>query len=689
MSVRAHRIVMVLALLAAVQSIYAQRTSIKVTSFEPNEMDQSHNTSRQKSDNNGDLTALVIVHTKVSGFTFSAGSAFCETDGPELENDETLYFVHVSKGTKKMTIKNDKYGKPLDFDFTNRLKLMTYDMYITTGDVVVISNDYVEKQWVTIDVTPAGALPYAMLEISEKNVNEDPNQTTMRTRPLDSGHFQEQMEVGTYWIKVTAGEEYGEYNGRLVVKGNETNNVPIKLVPHYGWLKLDGASAADNVTIYIDRKVQQNKSGSIQLASGQHDITIVRPLYKEWKAKINISDGETLTYNPPLEANFAETTFTVTDDPEAEIYIDGHFEGKGTCKRPLEPGSYTIEARKENHKERSRVVTITTREATTINLEAPVPLMGSLNITSSPAGATIKIDGKDYGKTPWTVNTILIGKHVVQFSHPNCKTVAHEVTVRQGEQTDLNVNLSSIGSFTFDTNTGYGILYIDGKYMGSIPYTWEATSGTYDIEVSSYGYKKFHKKNYVLNINKPNVMIKLRRQLINKGEFYIDLGGSVGAQKGIAANMGFYAGNFNMEANVKYLPSQKSEEIKWIGNSLDDKSFQYNPMLVAGGRIGWGIICGTRFRITPQVGAYAIMLKETNLTEGSTSAVVEKGSCATVTAGIRFMLGITRHIGLAVVPEYMFHAASSPGYKLLREVSPTIKGWSEGFNTNMYLTFYF
>ena len=108
-----------------------------------------------------------------------------------------------------------------------------------------------------------------------------------------------------------------------------------------------------------------------------------------------------------------------------------------------------------------------------------------------------------------------------------------------------------------------------------------------------------------------------------------------------------------------------------------------------GGKIGWGIICGTRFRITPQVGAYAIMLKEGFVDGNSGSAVVEKGSCATVTAGARFMLGLTPHIGLAVTPEYMFNVAASPGYKALREVSPTIKKWSDGFNLNMYLTFYF
>ena len=687
------RVVMVLSLLTAAQTISAQRTSIKVQSFEANDTDLSYNTSRQKEDNNGNLCALIIVHTSVSGFTFSAGSAFCETDGPELDNGENLYFVHIAKGTKKMTIRNDKYGKPLDFDFNTRLQEKTYDMFLKTGDVVVISNDYVEKQWTLIDVTPLSAVPFAMVEISTATVDKDPNQQTMTPVALNSnGHLEKQLEVGTYWIKVSAGNEYGEYNGKLVVKGDEAIKLPINLVPHYGWLKLEGASAAENVTVYIDRKVQQHKNGPIQLASGQHEIRIIRPLYKQWSGNITISDGETLSYNPPLEANFAETTFTVPNDPEAEIYIDGQFEGKGTCKRPLEPGNYTVETRKENHHKQSKVVQITTtKKAETFELDPPVPIMGTLTITSSPSGASIKLDGVDIGRTPKTINRILIGRHEVQFSAPNCKTEARAVTVKQGEETNLNVNLSSMGSFTFNTNTGYGILYIDGKYMGSIPYTWEAPSGTYDIEVSSYGYKKYHKKDYVLNINTPDVMIRLKRQLITKNEFYIDLGGSIGAQKGVAANIGFYAGNFNMEANVKYLIGAKSQPIEWKNNYnyFDGVQYEYKPMIVMGGKMGWGIICGTRFRITPQVGAYAILLKEGYINSSSGHAVVEKGSCATVTAGARFMLGLTPHIGLAVTPEYMFNVAASPGYKLLRETDPTIKKWSDGFNLNMYLTFYF
>lgn len=697
--VGALRVVMVLVLLTAAQTISAQKSGINVTSFEVNEMDQSHITSRQKEDLNGNLCALIVVHTSsnASGFIFSSGSDFCETDGPELSNGENLYFVHIAKGTKKMTIRNDKYGKPLEFDFHTRLQEKTYDMFIKTGDVVIISNDFVEKQWAILDVTPLSAVPFTMVEISTETVDKDPNQQTLTAVAIDAnGHMEKQLQVGTYWIKVTAGNEYGEYNGKLVVKGDEAIKLPINLVPHYGWLKLEGASAGENVTIYIDRKMQQHKNGTIQLASGLHEIRIIRQLYKEWKANITISDGETLTYDPPLEANFSETTFTVPNDPEAEIYIDGRLEGKGTCKRPLEPGSYTVETRKDNHHKQSKVVQITTtKKAEVFELDAPVPIMGVLSITSSPSNASIKLDGEDVGRTPKTINHILVGKHVVQFSAPNFKTEAREVTVKQGEQTDLNVALSSIGSFTFNTNTGYGILYIDGKYMGSIPYTWEAPAGTYDIEVSSYGYKKFHKKNYALNINKPDVMIRLKRQLITKNEFYIDLGGSICAQKGVAANIGFYAGNFNMEANVKYLIGAKSQPIKWDNNYnyFSNYTYEYKPKIVMGGKIGWGIICGTRFRITPQVGAYAIMLKETKTSDtGSTSegpVVVEKGSCATVTAGARFMLGLTPHIGLAVTPEYMFNVAASPGYKLLREIDPDIKKWSDGFNLNMYLTFYF
>jgi len=496
-------------------SVTAQGTSIKVTSFEANEMDMSHYTTRQKEDNNGNVCALIVVHTSsnASGFTFSAGLDFCETDGPELSDGENLYFVHIAKGTKKMTIRNDKYGKPLEVDFHTKLKEKTYDMYIKTGEVIVINNNFAEKQWVIIDVTPLSAVPLTLVEISTETVDKDPNQQTLTAVALNAnGHLEKQMKVGTYWIKVTAGNEYGEYNGKLVVKGDEVLKLPINLVPHYGWLKLEGASAAENVTVYIDRKVQRLKNGTIQLASGQHEIRIIRPLYKQWTANITISDGETLTYNPSLEANFPETTFTVPNDPEAEIYIDGRLEGKGTCKRPLEPGSYTVETRKDNHHKQSKVVQITTtKKAEVFELDAPVPIMGTLIITSSPSGASIKLDGKDIGRTPISINRILVGKHIVQLSAPNCKTEARQVTVRQGEQTDLNVNLSSVGTFTFNTNTGYGILYINGKYMGNIPYTWEAPSGYYDIEVSAYGYKKFHEKNYLLNINKPDVMIRLKR----------------------------------------------------------------------------------------------------------------------------------------------------------------------------------
>ena len=69
--------------------------------------------------------------------------------------------------------------------------------------------------------------------------------------------------------------------------------------------------------------------------------------------------------------------------------------------------------------------------------------------------------------------------------------------------------------------------------------------------------------------------------------------------------------------------------------------------------------------------------------------VLDNPSCVSMMIAARFMLGLTPHIGLTVVPEYMFRIAESPGHKLLTPVSPIIDKWSKGFNLNMFLTFYF
>ena len=76
-------------------------------------------------------------------------------------------------------------------------------------------------------------------------------------------------------------------------------------------------------------------------------------------------------------------------------------------------------------------------------LPAPSPLYGSINVSSTPDGATIKLDGQPVGETPLLLNNVLVGKHTVQLELAGKGTYSGSVDVREGEISDLNEELKA------------------------------------------------------------------------------------------------------------------------------------------------------------------------------------------------------------------------------------------------------
>jgi len=66
---------------------------------------------------------------------------------------------------------------------------------------------------------------------------------------------------------------------------------------------------------------------------------------------------------------------------------------------------------------------------------------GLLQIVARP-WADITLDGAAVGTTPFRALKVAAGKHVVVFTHPDYKPFRRQVTVRSGETSRLEVDLS-------------------------------------------------------------------------------------------------------------------------------------------------------------------------------------------------------------------------------------------------------
>jgi hypothetical protein len=121
---------------------------------------------------------------------------------------------------------------------------------------------------------------------------------------------------------------------------------------------------------------------------------------------------------------------------------------------------------------------------------------GALSITSTPAGASVSVDGTSRGTTPVTLTGLSASTHTVRLSLQGYGDVTKTVTITAGGTNTLSVPLEKSSSATgalqvISTPDGAAIT-IDGGPQGTTPNTISGlAAGSHTIKVTKSGYTDY------------------------------------------------------------------------------------------------------------------------------------------------------------------------------------------------------
>ena len=272
--------------------------------------------------------------------------------------------------------------------------------------------------------------------------------------PDGQGYVTTLLNNGSYNYSVSSKSYYTE-TGSFIVNGAKVIK-NIKLRPAHGWLSVSGSGVLQGASVYVDGElIGTAPIKSDKLASGKHSVRIVKSLYKTFEGEVTISDGKTSDYAPSLVADFATVTLAVGNN--CDIYINDELKGKGSWRGDLATGAYIFEARKEGHTTTSisRTIEATPAEQK-YNIPAPTPILGALNITSSPIMADVYIDNKLVGQTPLSID-LIVGKHTVKVVKDNLGIEPQNIAISEGKTENLNFTLTEMvpqGIIKYTTKNG-------------------------------------------------------------------------------------------------------------------------------------------------------------------------------------------------------------------------------------------
>lgn len=303
------------------------------------------------------------------------------------------------------------------------------------------------------------------------------------------GQIAKSFKVGeNHAWKIECDMYHTESGSITIVKDTVAMTVDKVLRPAFGYVNIV-SNPENGATVFIDnKKVGETPFRSDRLKSGEHTVRVMKEMFSTIEKTFVISDGNTTELKLNMAANFVNVK--VTTDKDANIYIDNELVGKSAWSGRMTEGDHVFEARKESHRNSVYNCKLVLGKDENIVIPNPEPIYGVLDISTTPMGAKIIIDGKTYGVTPRIINDILIGEHNLRLEKPNCATLEKQVTILENEMITVNETLSEAKNVTISSDSKGDKIFVNGIYVGTSPVTTNIKFGKAKIAAEHNGVRE-------------------------------------------------------------------------------------------------------------------------------------------------------------------------------------------------------
>ena len=406
-------------------SLWGYSQTLSVSSFRLLESDLTANTSgTTEKDQNGETAALIKVVTTQMGFSFDCGSlGIVKTVQKPSE-----VWVYVPHGIKKMTVSHPQLGLLRDYNIPVPIEAArTYELVLTSGTVQTIVRQDAGGQYFVLTIEPENAVVY--IDDNEVEVN--------------NAVVSKLLSYGKHTYRITAPLYHSEAGFAEIGKSKLEQTISLK--PDYGIVSLS-TTPEEGANVYLDDEAEPIGVTPVttkKLSKGLHRFKIQKSGYVSKDVSFDVKgDGSTQFLPIAMEQNFGILKVKL---PEVcDFYINNEKIDIGAWNGRLSEGLYYLEARRPSHRPSTMNLTVTKGKTQSITMPDPTPIVGMLDISSTPINATVQLDGNKLGSTPNIFNNVLVGSHVLTIKHDGYNEITEFVEIKEGEVCKKTYQLETI-----------------------------------------------------------------------------------------------------------------------------------------------------------------------------------------------------------------------------------------------------
>ena len=238
------------------------------------------------------------------------------------------------------------------------------------------------------------------------------------------------------------------------------------------------------------------------IPAGDHELVIRKDGFKSLGNSFVMPDGRDLDLRFTLEVppeKPAPPRIAVSSDPiGASVLLDGKEVGQTPFLAELASGDHVVKLARKGFIAYQRKIFMPKDRDVEVTLalipEPPPPGPSKVDIASEPPGLAVTVDGKEAGKTPFSM-TLPSGEHKLGGKADGYRKTEQAITVTQGQSLAVKLALDKLPpeanapQLTLNTEPPGAKVLLDGKPAGVTPYSEPSTPGAHEVTVTLDGFK--------------------------------------------------------------------------------------------------------------------------------------------------------------------------------------------------------